>query len=418
MGMDRPIEKKKWPLKRIMIYSSFILLISIVVYVGISRTGGTTLNVERDRIIISTVKKGPFLEYIPIIGNVLPKTTIYLNAVEGGRVETRFLEAGAMVRKGDNILKLSNTNLLMTLLNNEAQINRARNDLRSTRLLLEQNRLLLEKDRNESDYDLKRIKDKYERYKALYDEGLIAKQDYEDYKNEYDYSVRKNQLSIETQQKNLTLMEQQVKDLETSVKRMEENLNLVKAQYENLTLRAPIAGQLTSLNAEPGQFKNPGDALGQIDEIHGYKVRADIDEHYLNRIEIGKTGTFDFSEKTYDLRIFKIFPEVKNGTFQVDLEFPGKEADGIKRGQSLHIRLQLSEATQAMLLPAGSFYQTTGGSWIFVLDESKKNAVKRPIRLGRQNPQFYEVLEGLKPGDAVITSSYDNYSNIERLTIK
>ena len=270
MSMDKRIEKKKWPPKQIIKYS----LVAIFVI----------------------VKSGPFQEFIPIIGNVLPHNTIYLDAVEGGRVETIYIEAGSQVKKDDKILKLSNTNLLMTLLSNEAQINRASNELRATRLQLEQNRLALKQQRADADYYLTRIKRRFERNKVLFEEGMISKHEYEEFKDEYEYLIKKRELTIESQEKDLLFRDQQVKHLEASVKRMLSNLNLLKQQMENLTVRAPISGHLTSLMAEKGQSKRQGDRLGQIDDVAGFKVRAQIDEHYINRIEVGKLGEFDFAE--------------------------------------------------------------------------------------------------------------------------
>jgi HlyD family secretion protein len=418
MGMDKKIEKKKWPPKRIIQYSLLGVFILVVVYQLLFNAGGSSLNVKTDRTTISTVKKGPFQEYIPIIGAVRPFNTIYLDAVEGGRVDKIFIEAGSMVKKDDKILKLSNTNLMMALLNNDAMINRASNDLRATRLQLEQNRLALEGQRTDADYFLKRIKRKFERYQVLYKENMISKQEFDEFKDEFEYQKKKRELTIESQEKDLSFREEQVKNLEASVKQMQENLVLVRQQLENLTIKAPISGHLTSLNAEIGQSKAPGERLGQIDEMEGFKVRAEIDEHYISRIELDRIGRFDFSGQTYELKVQKIFPEVKEGKFEVDLVFASEEAHGIRRGQSLHIRLELSEASEATLLSRGGFYQATGGNWVYVLDESGDFAAKRHVRLGRQNPQYFEVLDGLNPGERVITSSYDNYGDMERLVLK
>lgn len=416
--MDKKIEKKKWPLMRIVKYSAIGIFVLVIGYLLIFQAGGSSLNVKTERLTISTVQKGPFQEFIPIIGNVLPHKTIYLDPAIGGRVETIYLRAGAKVQKGDKILRLSNTNLLMTLLNNEAQINRASNDLRATRLQLERNRLDLKRRRAEADYFLKRIKNRYERNQILFKEKYISKQEFDDFKDEFDYQTKNRQLTIEGQEQDLKFSEVQVKQLETSVNRMEENLKLLNEQLENLTVKAPISGHLTSLVAEVGQSIAQGQRLGQIDDVEGFKVRAQIDEHYINRVQAGKIGEFDFSGNTYQLKIHQVFPEVRDGRFDVDLMFDGKEAGGITRGLTLHIRLQLSELSEAILLARGGFYQTTGGNWAYVLDESGDFAEKRKIRLGRQNPQFFEVLEGLQPGEKVVTSSYENYGDMERLVLK
>ena len=417
MGMDRKIEKKKWTKKKLMTLGAAGLFALFVFYM-LSGSGSATLNVNRDRITLSTITEGPFEEFIPIIGSVMPKNTIYLDAVEGGRVETIYLRAGSQVAKGDKILKLSNTNLLMTLLNNEAQINRASNELRATRLQLERNRLELLKQLASDDYELTKIKRVFERNKELFKEKFISRQIFDEAEDEYKYMVKKQSLTVESQKKDIKFQEQQVSHLETSVRQMQENLKLLKQQMENLTLRAPISGHLTSLQAELGQSKSPGDRLGQIDDRNGFKVRAEIDEHYINRIEVGKTGTFDLSGKKFKMKVIKVFPEVLNGRFQVEMDFGGQEPAGIRRGQTLHISLQLSEPSKAILLGRGGFFQTTGGNWVYVLDEAGNTATKRQIRLGRQNPNAFEVLSGLKPGERVITSSYDNFGDQEKLVLK
>lgn len=421
MGMDKAIEKKKWPPKRIIKYSAIAAFIVVVGYLLIFGTGGSTLNVKTERITISKVEKGPFQEFIPIIGNVLPQYTHYLDASEGGIVEKKYVEAGTRVQKGDKILKLTNTNLLMTLLNNEAQINRASNDLRTTRLQLEQNRLALQQQSSDAEYNLENFKRAYKRNKVLFEKELISKQEYEDSKASYEYWDEKHKLTIESQKKDLQFREVQIKNLEASVNRMQENLNILKQQLKNLTIRAPISGDLTSLDVEVGQSKSIGDRLGQIDDVEGFKVEAEIDEHYINRVAEGKVGNFSLpgkSDQEYELIVKKIYPEVRDGRFRVDLFFTGKEPAGIKRGMSLHIKLQLSEASEAILLARGGFYQTTGGNWAYVLDKSGDYAFKKNIRLGRQNPQFFEVLEGLTPGEKVITSSYENFGDMDRLVLK
>jgi HlyD family secretion protein len=418
MGMDKRIEKKKWPPKRIFTYGIISILILLIGYVLIFNTGGSTLNVKAERLTVSTVEKGPFQEFIPIIGTVMPYETRYLDAVLGGQVEEIYLEAGSQVTKGDKILSLSNTNLLMTMLNNEAQVNRATNELRATRLQLEQNRLALRQQRADADYYLKRIKRKFDRNKVMFDEELISKQAYEEFKDEYEYLKKKRELTIESQEKDLLFREQQVKHLEASVKQMQYNLDLLKQQMENLTVRAPISGHLTSLPLEKGQSIAQGFRLGQIDDVNGFKIRAEIDEHYINRIQKGKPGDFDFAGKTYQLKVQKVFPEVKERKFKVDLEFSDKEPEGIRRGQSAHIDLQLSELSEAILVARGGFYQTTGGNWVYVLDKSGDFAIKRTIRLGRQNPRHFEGLSGLEPGEQVITSSYENFGDMERLVLK
>jgi HlyD family secretion protein len=420
MGMDKKLEKKKWPPKRIVKYSAIAAFILVLGYLIISAAGGSSLYVEKERITISTVEKGPFQEFIVIRGNVVPRYIQYLSASEGGIVEEIFIEAGSQVKKGDIILRLSNTNLRMTLLNNEAQINRASNDLRTTRLQLEQNRLLLKQQRWESEHNLAKHKRLYQRKKVLFQKELISTQEYEDLKDDYEFWRGKDKITLESQEKDLLFREEQIRHLEESVKQMQNNLAIVKQKLENLTVRAPISGHLTSLPLEIGQSKNRGDILGQIDQIDGFEVMAEIDEHYINRVVKGKLGHFSLpgSDETYELKVQRIYPEVEDGRFEVDMVFMGQEPPEMTRGQTLHIKLQLSEASVAVLLPRGGFYQSTGGNWAYVLDESGDFAIKKTTRIGRQNPKFFEVLEGLNPGEKVITSSYENFNDMERLILK
>jgi HlyD family secretion protein len=418
MSMDRTIEKKKWPRKRVIRYGVIAAVALLLLYLLIFQTGASTLNVENERLTVSTVQRGPFQEFIPVMGEVLPVTTIYLDVEEGGLVEKIYIEAGSPVKSGDKILKLSNTSLLMDIMYREAELFQQINNLRSTRLSFEQNRLSLENGLNEVDFELQKMKRRYESNKTLYQEELISRQSFEDTRDEYEMVVKKRKLTAETQEKEVSFRLLQVEQLEDAVKRMQENLHVAKGKLENLTIRAPITGVLTSLQAEPGQSKSPGERLGQIDVPDRFKVRAPIDEYYIDRIQKGQRGQFELTGATYRLTVDRVYPEVRDGKFSVDLEFDGREAPGIRRGQTLHIRLELSDVAEALLLPRGGFFQKTGGNWAYVLEPGGSSAVKRDIRLGRQNPDVFEVLEGLRPGEKVITSSYDNFGDNERLVIK
>ncbi len=418
MGMDRKIEKKKWPPKKIASLAAVGLFVILVLYVFLFRLSKSTLNVKTERITISTVTRGPFQEFIPIMGNVLPINTFYLNAVEGGRVEEIYLEAGTLVKEGDGILRLANTNLLLDIMWREAELFQQSNNLRNTRLSMEQYRLRLNQDLAEINNQLRQQKRTYERYEELVKDNLISKHEYELAKDQYEYLIKKKELTIESQKNDLEFRLGQIDALEASLKRMQDNLEIVKQKQDNLTIRAPVSGHLTALNAEIGQSKSPGQPLGQIDVLEGFRVRAAIDEHYIARIETGRTGEFDFAGKSYGLVIKKIYPEVIGGRFEVDMEFVDGGPEEITRGQTLHIRLELGDISEAILLPRGGFYQTTGGNWAYVVDESENVATKRKIRLGRQNPQVFEVLEGLGPGDRVITSSYESFGNMDRLVLK
>jgi HlyD family secretion protein len=418
MGMDRKIEKKKWPPKKIAWIASVVIFVFLVVYFLGFKLTKSTLNVRTDRITISTVERGPFQEYIPVMGNVLPIYQHYLDAAEGGRVEEIYLEAGSFVEKGDRILKLANTNLLLDIMWREAELFQQSNNLRNTRLSMEQYRLQLSQQVAEIENQLQQQKRTYERYKELIKDDLISKHQFELARDQYEYLIKKKELTMESQKNDLEFRQSQIDALEASLQRMQDNLIIVKQKQENLTIRAPVSGHLTAMDAELGESKSQGQRLGQIDVLEGFKVRAAIDEHYIARVEKGRTGEFDFAGKSYQLIVKTIYPEVRDGRFEVDLEFVGQGPQDITRGQTLHIKLELGDISEAILLARGGFYQTTGGNWAYIVDESGSLATKRRIRLGRQNPQVYEVLEGLEPGERVITSSYENFGNMERLVLK
>jgi HlyD family secretion protein len=418
MGMDRQIEKKNWPPKKIVMVAGAGLLVLICLWILVAGFDVSSVNVDRDRLTISTITRGPFQEFIPIVGNVLPLTTVYLDATEGGRVEEIYLEAGSVVKNGDRILKLGNTSLLLDIMWREAELFQQSNNLRNTRLSMEQNRLSLKRESIEVENQLKQQQRLYERYMELDKKGLISKQDFEVVKDQYDYLLARRDMALETQKNELEFRQAQIDALDESLQRMQENLTVAKQKLDNLTVRATESGMLTALNAEIGQSKSPGERLGQIDNLEGFKVRAAIDEYYITRIQVGKTGEFEHSGTTYRLVTKKVYPEVREGRFEVDLVFTGDIPSGITRGQTFHVRLDLGGVSEAVLLPRGGFYQTTGGNWIFVLDKTGQSAFKRPIRIGRQNPQVYEVLEGLEPGEQVVTSSYEPFGDNEKLNIK
>lgn len=416
--MDRVIQKKKWPPRKIIQLSLALAFVSLVLYGLLFMDKSSKLNVDVERITISTVNFGPFLEYIPIVGNVLPIKTIYLDATEGGRVERIFREAGSLVKYGDPILKLTNTNLLLDIMYREAQLFEQSNNLRNTRLAMEQNRLTLRSNLIDQNYHILRLKRNYERSQELVKQNLISQQEFEEVRDEYEYYLKRKEVTLQSQRQDSIFRQVQISQLEASVQRMQANLEIVKQKLENLVLKAPISGQLTSLNAEIGQSKSAGERLGQIDVLDSFKVRAAIDEHYIARIEVNRTGTFELAGQSYRVRVKKIYPEVREGRFETDLFFEGTPPSDIRRGQTLHIRLELGDLEQAMLLPTGGFYQKTGGQWVYVVDKSDDFATKRKISLGRQNTQFYEVLEGLAEGEKVITSSYDNFGDNDKLILK
>ena len=416
--MDRKIDKKKWPPKKIAYVSVAALFIFFVIYQIGFGDHSSKLNVEREKITISTVNEGPFQEFIPVTGTVMPIKTIYLDAIEGGQVDTVIREAGSFLNEGEVILRLENTSLHIQISNQDAAVVEQRNLLTNNRFNLEQNltrsrQLLIDRE-----YQIRRLMRIYERQKELYENDLISKEEYEQSKDDYDYEVKRQNLNIQSFKRDSIFQKVQIHQLEGSMRRLEENLRIARKRLENLTIRAPVTGHLTSLNAEIGESKAQGERLGQLDVLDGFKVRAAIDEHYIARIDIGQKGQFDFAGRSYSLVTKKIYPEVTNGRFEVDMEFEEDEPDGIRRGQTVRIRLELGDLEEATMLARGGFYQKTGGNWVYIVDESEEFATKRSIRLGRQNTQVYEVLEGLTPGDRVITSSYDNYGDIDKLILK
>jgi len=418
MAMDRQIKKKKWTLKRILWILLGIFILGAVIMIVVSEKGGTKLNVQRERLTISTIRRGPFQEFIAVTGNVIPIRTVYLDAVEGGTVDKLYLEAGNFVQKNDPILRLSNTNLLLDIMYREAELFQQSNNLRNTRLAMEQSQLQLRGQLLDLNYQIQQQRRVRNKNEELHKKGLISDQEWEESRDRYDYLVRNRELTLLSHKQDSVFREQQIIQLEASLRRMENNLDLVKQNLENLTIKAPVSGQLTSLNAEIGRIENRGQRIGQIDVLDGFKVRVPIDEYYISRINAGQKGTFTFASQNYSLTIDKIYPEVLSGRFEVDMLFDGREPDGIRRGQSVYIRLELGDLSEAVLLPKGGFYQKTGGQWIYVIDPGGEFATKRPIRLGRMNPELFEVIDGLTPGDQVITSSYDNYGDADKLILK
>jgi HlyD family secretion protein len=418
MGMDRKIKKKKWPPRKIALVAAAAAFVIVLLYLFLFQFNASSLNVEAERITISTVEKGPFLEYIPIQGNVMPIARHSLATSEGGRVDKIFMEAGTMVKKGEPILELVNTDLLLNIMWRDADFVQQSNQLRQVRLNFEQYRQTLRQQMNTIENDLAKQKSAFERNEKLYKEDLLSEFEYEKYKLDYEYQLRNRDIVAESQKKELEYRDEQLQSLEEQLRRMESNLKASKQKLEALVIRAPISGQLSSLDAEIGQFKAPGAEIGQIDVLDAFSVRAQIDEFYISRVQAGQKGEFDLGQTTYNLNIRRVFPEVREGKFEVDFDFVGAAPPDIRRGQTLHIRLELGDVAQAVLVAKGGFYQTTGGNWIYALDKSGKFAVKRFIRIGRQNPQVYEVLEGLQPGDKVITSSYEGFGDMERLILK
>jgi len=415
--MDVPIEKKKFSKSKIAILIGGLAIVSFIIFV-ILNSGGSKLNIEKERVSINVVKKDVFQENIPVNGIVLPITTIYLDALEGGRVEEKFVEDGAMMKKGEPILRLSNTDLELSLVNQETSVYNLLTQMQISQNAARQNTINKLNQYTDIENTLIEAKRIYELNKKLYKKGAIGRQDYESSRNNYSYQKQRMQLAKEVLSQDSISTKQEVHQAKSSYLRTQSALELMRKKVGDLVVRAPIDGQLTALDAEIGQSKNKGERLGQIDVLSGYKVRVDIDEHYISRIYNGQIGVTTINNKTYTLTIKKVFTQVNNGRFQVDMQFEGNVPEGIRRGQNLQIRVALSAEKQAFLVPKGGFFQKTGGNWIFKISEDGNSAYKVNIRLGSQNTEYYELIEGLNAGDKVITSSYDSYGDIEELILK
>ena len=416
--MDRVIQKKKWSKKRILTIAAVVAVLGLIGLSYYFTSGKSRLNVDVERITISEIKKGSFQEFIPVNGIVLPVTTIYLDAIEGGRVEEKYVEDGAVVKKDQPLLRLSNTDLELSLINQETSVFNLLTQMRISSNAAQQNTIGKLNQYTDVDNALKEAERIYKLDKRLYDQKAIGSQEFKQAENNYNYQLQKNKLSQQILNKDSFSTKQEASQAQQTIARTQNALQVMRRKVGDLIVRAPVDGQLTSLDAEIGQSKNKGERLGQIDVLSGFKVRVDIDEHYITRIFPELVGDFTLGDKTYKLKIKKIFTQVTNGRFQVDMEFIDSVPQGIRRGQTLQIRLSLSDETQAVLVPKGGFFQQTGGNWIFKVSEDGSKAYKVDVQLGRQNPDFYEVLSGLKPGDKVVTSSYENYGNMQELVLK
>jgi len=418
--VDRVIPKKRWSTKRLLTIGGILALALLIFASFYFARGGNKLNVDLDRITISEIKQDKFQESIPENGTVLPLTTIYLNTTDGGRVAERYVDDGAILKKGDPILRLSNTDVELNSANQANTVSSTLAQIQLDRETAEQN--TVSKLTNMADVESLFVEAErlYVLDKKLYAEHVIGSQEYQTALNNYNYLLRKRNLSQEILRQDTIARQEQTKQEDESYRRAQQTLNIMKEKVSDLIVRAPIDGQLTALDAEVGQTRAAGYALAQIDATDGFKVRlTDVDEHYVNRVFTGQTGTFTLGDSTsYTLKITKVFTQITAGRFQVDMNFVGKVPKGIRKGQTLQVTLALSDERTAILVPKGGFYQQTGGNWIFKVSEDGKTAYKVDIQLGQQNTDYYEVLSGLKPGDKVVTSSYENYGNMQELVLK
>jgi len=415
--MDKKIKKKRWTVKRIASIGGITLLVVFVGYQLLFADRRSKLNVEKEKITIAEVKRGVFQEFIPQTGTVEPSVTFYLDAIEGGTIKKIHKESGAMLEKGDVIIELSNLNRELSVLSQEASLNESINRLRQTRLQLEQNDLQQQQQLALIENQIEILEPQYRRQKVLFEKELISKQQFEQTKANYEYNLKRKEITYKSYKNDSISRVRQLKQLNKSESRMMTSLNGVGQILDNLTIKSPIDGQLTAPQLFEGEAVNPGQRLGQVDKVGSYKVSVLIDELYLPRIDKGLKATTRFAGKEYELIITYIYPNIINGRFEVDMQFMKETPAGVKRGQSLRLRIELGQSSEELLLPVGGFYKDTGGNWVFVVAENESKAERRDIRLGRKNTEHFEVLEGLQPGDRVITSSYDNFGDNEVLML-
>ena len=412
--MDRIIEKKKGLAlvfsKKALPWWLGALLLVFILWAAL-RDNASTLRVNGDTLNIATVEQGEFNDYIRISGQVQPMTTIQLSPLEGGVVEEIYIEEGSQVRKGDVILSLSNENLDMQILNSEAELAEKENILRNTMISMEQQKLSVQQERLQLEMDVRRYRRAYEQQKALYDEKLIAREAFLQAEEDYRLAIDKLELVRNRELQDSLYRTAEIEQMEESLENMRINMQMIRRRKDNLDIKAPIDGELGLLDAGLGQSIASGTKIGQINDLSSYKIEAQIDEHYIDRVFAGLDATFERQDETFAATIRKVYPEVREGKFKADFKFTGQQPENIRTGQTYYLNLQLGQPEEAVLIPRGSFYQQTGGQWIYVVDESGDRAVRRDIRIGRQNPQYYEVLEGLDPGEKVIISGYDNFGD-------
>lgn len=416
--MDKPLTKTNWQRLHRPLVITAVLLAVISLWSYAIPGGGKNLSLAQANLDIAKVASGEFEDFIPLRGQIMPLRTIYLDSIEGGRVEKIHLEDGADVDEGQAIVDISNSNLQLSSFTLETQVSEQLNNMQSQELHLAQNQLAQKREQNELDYQIQLTENKLQRLKPLIKAGNVRLSDVSDSESELAYLKRKHQLLREAAQTDQALQQSQMKAMRESVQHLQANLNFAKQNLDKLNVKSPMKGKLTAFSLELGQSIKPGERFGQIDDPHHIKLVAFVDEFYMPRLFVGQQADVNFQQQHYALNIKKIYPQVSNGQFQIDLIFSGESPAGVRRGQSMQAHLQLSENSKVLMIPNGSFYQDTGGKWIFVLTPDGRQAIKRNIRLGRRNMHSIEVLEGLKAGERVVTSAYAGYLDIDKLTLQ
>ena len=405
------------PLQRKLVIGAGVIVVLLFAWwVYDTIAGGRSLSVNSQRIIVSDVTLGTFEDFVPLRGRLVPKSTVYLDAIEGGRVERILAEDGALVEAGDPIVVLSNTNLQLEVLGRDAAVTEQLNNMRTIELQLEQNRLSHRSNLVEIDYQIKRLTRQIERQKDLASKDLVSQSTIDDLEDELEYYIARRDITLDSQSTDARMQEQQLRQLRAAGEQLESSLALARSNLDDLNVKAPVAGKLSGFNVEVGQSIVRGGRLGQVDDPDAYKLNVRIDEFYLGRVDLQQRATAQHNGADLGLAISKIYPQVSEGQFEVDMTF-SEEPLGLRRGQTLQLRLTLGDNTDAILVPNGTFYQETGGNWIFVVSADGKEAIKRTVRLGRRNTNFIEVLDGLEPGEQVITSPYTSFVSMDRLNL-
>ena len=416
--MDIQLEKKKGLQKKHIPYVAggvlFVILLGWIIF----GDHASTLKVDARGISIGNVTREQFNDFFRMDGQVQPITVVQLSPEEGGIVQEKVVEEGAQVKKGDIIVRLSNSNLDLQILNAEAELAEKQNFLRNTQVTMEQDKLTNQMEKLQYDMDMNRARRSFNQQEQLYKENLIAKEDYLKAKEDFELASQKHALITERLRQDSISRTIQMDEMEASLANMRKNILLIRERKENLNVRSQIDGELGLLDVVLGQSINPGQKIGQINDLSDYKIEAMIDEHYIDRVKPGLSAAFERQGSSFDLTVRKVYPEVRDGKFRTDFVFTGERPDNIRSGQTYYINLELGQPTESIIIPKGTFFQSTGGSWIFVLDRDGKKAYRRSIKIGRQNPQYYEVLEGLEAGEKVIVSSYESYKDNEVLVLE
>lgn len=416
--MDKVIEKKKWTPKKIATIIGVAAFVFFIVYLLFLRDNSSKLYVDKNQLTIAPVLADKFQEFIPLDGVVFPKNTNYIDVAQGGVVDQKFVEDGAMLNVGDTIVKLLNTEMELRYMEQETRMLASINDLTTTKITLERNTYNRQKEIVQLEYTIDKTKIDFDRKVELFKDSVISPKEFEDAEREYNLTIKQLSISLELQRLDSISGASRTRALNTSLHRTEQNLGMLRRNMANAYIKSPAKGKLSSFSVEIGETKRAGERLGQIDMQGGFKLRVNIDERYISRVFIGQGAEFDFNGKNYQLEVIKIYTNVTNGSFQVDMYFIGGYPPSIKRGQTIQIRLKFSSETDAIIIKRGGFFQETGGNWIYVVDESGSFATKRSIRINRQNTNYYEVMEGLQPGEQVIVSSYDSFGDKDKLIFK